>query len=375
MFSEMEGKRRKRKKRWGIFFLLILLALVGLRLALPHIVQEYVNNKLDEIPEYDGHIGDVDIHLIRGAYAIDKVDIMKMTGNVELPFFAADRVDLSMQWRELFHGALAGEIDVQRGVLHFVKAESEQNSQTSVDESWLQVVQDLFPFKINRFAIEEGAVWFHDVGTDPKVDIYLTNMTAVCTNIYNTRKFKNELPADFRAQGTTIGGGHMEVHVKLDPLSYDPLFDLELTIEETDLVDLNSFLEAYGNFHVHSGTFEVFCEVAAANGAFEGYVKPFFLDLNVLDVEEDARNPLNLIWQAIVAGAVQIFKNHPEDQLATRIPVSGTFENTQVDVWTTILNILRNAFVEAFSTQIDESIQLFDGPQPGKEISSESGSK
>ena len=95
----------------------------------------------------------------------------------------------------------------------------------------------------------------------------------------------------------------------------------------------------------------------------------------MLDVEEDARNPLNLIWQAIVAGAVQIFKNHPEDQLATRIPVSGTFENTQVDVWTTILNILRNAFVEAFSTQIDESIQLFDGPQPGKEISSESGSK
>ena len=367
----MHRAKSKRKKRLGLFFLLILVALVGFRLALPHPVQDYVNNKLDEIPEYDGRIGDVDIHLIRGAYAIDDVDIIKTTGNIELPFFAADRVDLSMQWRELLHGALAGEINVQRGVLHFVKAESEQNSQTSVDESWLQVVQDLFPFKINRFAIDEGEVWFHDVGTDPEVDIYLTNMTAVCTNIYNTRKFRNELPTDFRAQGTTIGGGIMKVHLKLDPLSYDPLLDLELSIQETDLVALNDFLEAYANFHVHRGTFEVFAELAAANGAFEGYVKPFFLDLDILEVDEDIKNPLSFIWQAIVAGAAKIFKNHPEDQVATRIPVGGTFENTEVDVWTTILNILRNAFIEAFSTQIDDSVQLFDGPAPGKEISSE----
>jgi hypothetical protein len=40
--------------------------------------------------------------------------------------------------------------------------------------------------------------------------------------------------------------------------------------------------------------------------------------------------------------------------------VSGTFEKTDVEVWTTVVNVLRNAFVEAFKTRVDDSINLFD---------------
>jgi hypothetical protein len=352
-------RHRTRKVLLWTFGVLVV-ALIALRLALPTLVQRYVNQKLDELPEYDGHIGDVDIHLIRGAYSIDDVDIEKTTGSVPVPFFSAEKVDFSIEWREIFQGALVGEIHVYGCSLNFVKGESKEESQTSIDRSWLGIVQELFPFRINRFEIREGAVWFHDFGTEPKVDVYLTNLVAVCTNLYNTRDLAGELPADFRARGTTLGGGFLDIHVKLDPLAEAPRFDLELGLTEVDLVALNEMLEAYGKFNVKRGTFEVFTEIAASEGTFDGYVKPFFKELDVLEFEQDAKNPLNLIWQTIVAGAVKIFKNHPEDQIATKIPVSGTFEKTDVEVWTTVLNILRNAFVEAFKTRVDDSIDLFD---------------
>jgi hypothetical protein len=276
-------------------------------------------------------------------------------------------VDLSIEWRELLHRALVGEIHIYEGSLNFVKSEEERSSQTSIDDSWIQVVQDLFPFRINRFEIHNGRVTFQDVHADPKVDIFLTNLVAVCTNLYNTRRFENELPADFRAKGTTIGDGQVDLHVKLDPLANDPKFDLELALRDMNLVALNDLLEAYGHFDVKRGTFEVFSEIAGENGSFDGYVKPFFEDLDVLDLSNDAKNPINLIWQSLVAGAVQLFKNHPKDQVATKIPVSGTFEKTDVEVWTTVVNVLRNAFVQAFRARLDKSIDLFDRGEEGKQ--------
>ena len=352
---------RGRKKKITFWTVLVLvIAVIALRLALPTLVQNYVNEKLDELPDYDGQIGDVDIHLIRGAYSIDDVDILKTTGAVPVPFFSARKVDFSVEWREILHGALVGEIHVDGCSVNFVKAETKTDSQTSIDDSWLDIVQDLFPFRINRFEINEGSVWFHDFGTEPKVDVYLTNLVAVCTNLYNTRDLASELPADFRAKGITLGGGEIELHMKLDPLADEPRFDLELALENVNLVELNELLEAYGNFNVKRGTFEVFAEIAGSEGTFDGYVKPFFQDLNVFELEQDSDNPIELVWEAIVAGAVKIFKNHPEDQIATKIPVSGTFEKTDVEVWTTVVNVLRNAFIEAFKTRVDDSIDLFD---------------
>ena len=358
---------RSRGRKIAFWIVLILVAaVVAFRLALPSLVQKYVNQKLDELPEYDGQIGDVDIHLLRGAYSIDDIDIVKTTGDVPVPFFSAKTVDFSMEWREILHKSLVGEIHVYGCSVNFVKGESERDSQTSIDKSWLDIVQELFPFRINRFEIEEGSIWFHDFGTEPKVDVYLTNLVVVCTNLYNTRELATELPADFRASGITLGGGGLELHVKLDPLADEPRFDLELGVTNVNLVALNELLEAYGNFNVKRGTFEVFAEIAGSEGNFDGYVKPFFQDLNVFELKEDATSPFKLIWQGIVAGAVKIFKNHPEDQVATKVPVSGTFEKTDVEIWTTVVNVLRNAFVEAFRARVDESINLFDRDEDGK---------
>jgi hypothetical protein len=84
-----------------------------LRIALPHIVRKYVNKKLDEMPEYDGRIGDVDIHLWRGAYSIQGIEIIKTEGDVPVPFFSSRRVMFSVdrveraRSRNFFCGTLA----------------------------------------------------------------------------------------------------------------------------------------------------------------------------------------------------------------------------------------------------------------------------
>src|SRR5687768_12661631 len=148
----------KSKNRWRSFSRgtqIAIIVLIGLlicfRLALPYLVENYVNRKLDQLPDYDGRVGEVDIHLLRGAYSINHVDIVKTTGEVPVPFFAARKVDFSIQWRELFHRSVVGEIYIDQGKVNFVKGPTKEQSQVGIDKSWVGIVEELFPFQINKF--------------------------------------------------------------------------------------------------------------------------------------------------------------------------------------------------------------------------------
>src|SRR3954468_9613666 len=124
---------------------ILALAVIVVRAMLPIWVRDYVNRKLSEMKDYRGHVAEVDIHLWRGAYSIHAVEIRKVTGNVPVPFFSAPVVDLSVEWKALFNGALVGEVNFERPKINLVNAASKANSQAPLDEPWTQKVRELFP--------------------------------------------------------------------------------------------------------------------------------------------------------------------------------------------------------------------------------------
>jgi hypothetical protein len=345
--------------RWTLLTLLVLV--VAARAALPYAVKHYVNQQLNKIPEYRGRVAKIDVQLIRGAYKIRGLEIEKATGPVPVPFLSVPEVDLSMQWKELFHGSLVGEVVVNRPQINFVNAPSESEKQTGVGKEGQRTLESLFPFNLNRFQVNNGNIRFRDFHREPKVDIYVTNLFATATNLTNSREVNDKLPAGLVARGKTIGGGEFELLLRLNPLKKDPTFELTAGITNMDLTALNSFMRAYGKFDVQSGQFQVYTEIAAADGRFEGYVKPFFQNLDIFDWDKERKKGiLQKFWQAIVAGVGGLFKNQPQDQLATRIPLSGNFEQTDINLWATIGGILRNAFVRALLPNVERSVDVED---------------
>src|SRR4051812_31046256 len=86
--------------------IVLIVAIVIVHLMLDIWVRDYVNRKLSEIEGYRAHVAAVHVQLWRGAYTIHGVEIKKTDGNVPVPFFSAPVVYLSVQWGELFHGAV-----------------------------------------------------------------------------------------------------------------------------------------------------------------------------------------------------------------------------------------------------------------------------
>ncbi len=106
---------RKKYGPWRKLGILVLvLAAIGAvgRAMLPNFVRAYVNRTLNRSLLYAGKIGEVQIHLWRGAYSIFDVRLSKKTGDVPVPLFAAQRVDFSIQWDALEHGRVVGRVSM-----------------------------------------------------------------------------------------------------------------------------------------------------------------------------------------------------------------------------------------------------------------------
>jgi hypothetical protein len=352
--------RSFRKTRlWIPWVLGAVVILIGARLTLPFALKSYVNHQLNKSRDYSGKIGDVTVHIWRGAYQIHDINIFKRSGGISVPFFAANKMDLSLQWSELFHGSLVSRIAFQEPKLNFVSGPSVEQTQTGKENNWNETLESLVPFKINSLDVNNGQIHFQNLYSKPPVDIYITELGGTATNFTNSRRLTQKLPAGAVIQGKTLGGGGLDFQIHINPVAAQPTFELTGQLTNVDLVALNDFLRAYGKFDVESGQFALFTSFAAKDGKYEGYYKVFFNDLKVFKWEkEKKKNILEIFWQAIVGTLTTAFKNYPNDQLATKIPVTGSFEKTDVHVWPTVETLLHNAFIHALVPQLDQPVKV-----------------
>ena len=252
--------------------LAILLALlVAARLAMAPVLLRFANQKLDQIPDYHGHIGDLGISLLRGAYRIQDVQLLKTQGQEQVPFFAAKAVDLSVERGALIrHHSLVGEIELIGPRLNFLVAPTKKESQTGIDASWQHRVEEFFPLRINRFAIHDGEIHFRDISRAPRVDVHVDRIEALAKGLTNHPRGEEALPATFHASARAMEHAKLRLDLKLDPIAKSPTFDMEGQSEGLRLVTLNDFLKAYAKVDAEGGTFSLYTEMAAKGGAFKG---------------------------------------------------------------------------------------------------------
>ena len=356
---ENRWRRLARGAQWLVISLLLLLVVA--RLALPFAIKHYVNNRLGNIPDYSGKIGDVTVHLWRGSYEIHDIVISKTAGHIPVPLFSSPVLDLSIQWRELFHGAVVGEVLLQRPQVNFVAGPTPEQSQTGINQPWGTTLASFFPFRINRFEIQEGRVHFQNFQKSPPVNIYIANLASVATNLTNTRNLAQKLPAGLKASRRSLGNGHFDLNLKMDPLEAAPTFELEASLTNVDMVQLNDFLRSYGKLDVAGGDFSLFTSVASVQGNYKGYVKVLFRNLDVFEWEKERKkNILDIFWEAIVGVLSEGFRNHPHDQLAAQIPISGSFTDVHTDLWSATGSLLKNAFIRALLPTFETKVKLKD---------------
>jgi hypothetical protein len=348
----------RRRTRYLLILAIAVVVIVGVRLALEPVLLRYANDKLDALPAYGGHIADVDLALLRGGYDIQGVEIVKTGAGQPVPFIKADRIEATVEWRSLLHGKLVAEGDLYRPQVNLVQAESEQQSQLGKEVNWVDQFKELFPFRFNTVRVHDGTVTFRAPGIQSKDALKARHIDGALSNLTNVADSTKETFARFHFTAQVLDGGSAKIEGAVDPLAAKPTFDLNLGLKNVQLPQVNPWLTRFIKADAEQGDFELYMELAAADGKFKGYAKPVMRDVNIYSSKEPEKNPLKRFWEGLVDVAANILENHEEDQVAARIPLSGTIEKPDADLFATIGSVLHNAFVSAFTRSIEGSISV-----------------
>lgn len=337
----------------------IVLAAVAIRASMPWFVERYVNRQLAEIDEYSGRVEDVDLALVRGAYTVHDVTIVKIGSDAE-PFLALPLMDVSLEWRALLDGELVGELVMRNPVLNLIQGESDEDTQLGTGVNWPEHVRRFFPFRFNRVEVRNGTATFRAPGIEAEESLTLERLDVVLRDLTNVEERNTPAFASVRAQGAVIGDAPITLIGRMNPNESAPTFDIDLSIEGARVVEVNPWLREFVNVDAESGTFSMYTELAASNGRFEGYVKPILENPRIFQPGEPADGPFQKAWEALVEIGTQILKNPEQDQVATELPLSGELEDPDADVLTALVGLLRNAFVNAVSHALEHDVGLGD---------------
>jgi len=356
-----------------IIIVLLLIALIILRMQLPSIVKDYLNGKMADIGEYQGEIADVDIHLWRGAYSVDQLEITKKD-QPEVVFFKAQTIDTSVSWAALLAGKVVADVDLMNAEIHLVDDETDDKPEEK--STWRQTVQEIIPLQIDRLNIDNGEIHFHNFTSDPPVHLVFYQLNGEITNLSNTDRNEGLEYANFDVEGRLFDNADATLSGRLDPLGDFHNFELKLKITGINLTKLNEVSEAYGNFNFKSGNGDFVMELQAEEAQLTGYAKPVLDNVEIFDLEEDLQDGVfSATWQAIVGAFGQIFRNDPKNRIATEVEIRGNLDDPDVSAWQAFLAILENAFVDAFESDFDRETGSESSPSQDTTSQPESGSK
>lgn len=362
--TEKKDRSFYKKKRYTIPIILLFL-LVAFRLYLPTLVKNYVNEVLADIPGYYGQVEDIDISLYRGAYVINGMYLNKGTAATQVPFLNFPKSDISIEWKSLFHGKIVSEIIMISPEIIYVFEDQKENpegGEPSTDD-WTKALTDIVPIDINHFEIHDGKLAFVQVSADPNIDLQINNLQLTADNLRNVVERERILPSPIKASGVSIGNGKVSLDGYINLIKEIPDMDLSFSIENADATALNDFTNYYAGLDFDKGTFGVYSEIAIADGHMIGYVKPLLTNTKLIGKDDSF---LEVLWEGFVGFFKFVLKNQGTDTLATKVPLKGDLNNVEAGVWPTVLNIFKNAWIEAFTGEVDGDINYKDAFKAGE---------
>ncbi|CAL65036.1 DUF748 domain-containing protein [Christiangramia forsetii] len=363
----MHSKKRSiLKKKRIIIPLIILLLLIGARLYLPIWAKGYINKVLADIPGYYGQVDDIDISLYRGAYTINGMYLNKVDAETQIPFLNFPETDISVEWNALFNGAIVAEITMNSPEVIYVLEDQKTTSNeeaASVDD-WTNALKDIVPLEINHFEVYNGKIALVGLMAEPNIDLQINELNLSAKNLRNVIERQRVLPSPINATGVSFGGGNVKLDGNMNLFQEIPDMDISLSLEKSEAKALNDLTSYYAGLDFESGTFELFSEIAIADGYLKGYLKPMLTNTTMIGKEDGF---LETLWEGFTSFFKFILKNKGTDTIATEVPIEGDLNNPQAGVWPTIGGIFKNGWFKAFKGETDESIEYKDAFQDAKE--------
>ncbi len=337
--------------RLGTGTLIVLLVLLLLFLAVwyttPYVLRDYLNKRGNELPDYHLNINWVEIHPLTCSLDLIDLTLVKKNNAIPVPFYQGPDVRVALQWERVIHFDFLSSITVYKPVVNFVQGPTEATSQTILEPAWVTAVKELVPLKINHFHVVDGDLHFYDFHAEPQINLEMNHLQLTAENLTNATHSKALMPTKVWMSGNPFLTGRLRVDLAANVDLKQPTFSEKIELTKIPATGLNSFLAKYAGVYAKSGSLDFYSEMVSKEGAFNGYLKPYFQNLSFEPVPKD-RGTLAAIWAGLANGIKALVTND-KGVIATNVDVKGNYANPDVDIWQAAFGIIKNAYLQALA--------------------------
>ena len=339
---------RLRQPGWlrrALFALGLLFALmIIIRIVLDPIAAHFTRKQLNESAEVSGDFESVHVTLLPPGYGIRRIKIIEAQGgDWRHPLFYAEHARVTLDWRRLLHAELAARLRLD-GPKMVMTATGGKLKIPDIGAALEKVV----PARVDRVEVREGEFLYRDVTAPRHPEFWLHDIELAAENLTTRKRLAGGRPATVSARATLGKSGTVTFFASADLFAAKPEFAGQLALRGWRVAELYDLEEPATKLQTPKGTLDLFAEFKARDGAISGGVKPVLRNVEVRPTEDGFGNKLKA-W--IADKGLRLFSDRVpgRNAAATVIPIQGRLDQPDVQIWPTILGVLRNAFVEGIS--------------------------
>jgi len=352
-------------RRLLIVFAILIGIAVMIRLLVDPIASHYTHKALNEAEGVSGDFLRVHVTLLPPGYEIRRLKIIEDpkgtrrahtdVADVKNPLFYVDTVRVAVDWRALFHAELAASVTLDQPkvtVLHKAAKKAEKAAAAAEVPDLRPALRKALPARVDRIDVVDGEVVLRDMTIESHPEIWLHNIDATVRNLATRRKLADNEQATIAMHGKLGKSGGVALEVAADPFAAPLKFNGELTVRDWRLAELYALTAAKADVQVPEGTIDVFAKFKGRQGAISGGVKPILKNVKVRPVGDDFGDKVKA-WVADKGLRLFSHEDARGREAGTVIPIQGRLDDPDIQLWPTILGVVRNAFVEGISGGFD----------------------
>jgi len=337
---------------------IIIAVVVIIRLVLDPVATHFTRKALDDADAVRGDFHSVHVTVFPPGYEIRRIKIVERlhptrenprgSDDWKHPLFYAERVAVGLDWRALFHGRLAAGARLDQPKISITKRAKETKEAAGVPDV-RAALERVTPARVARVEIRDGEVLYRDLTAPRTPEIWLHGIELAVENIATRRDLAGGRPVTVSGRAKLGRSGDVTLFVSANPFASKLAFAGEAAVKGWKVAELFDVIEPATDLQTPKGTLDLFAEFKAAAGAISGGVKPVLKNVEVRPTEDKLGNKLKA-W--IADEGLDLFSDRvPErNAVATVIPIKGKLDAPDIQLWPTVLGVVRNAFVEGISS-------------------------
>ncbi len=341
-----------RKKRWWALIAAPLVLFFIVFVALDPLVDAYTRRTLSKVKGYTITFEDAKVQPAKLNYALTGLKIMKKSaGGEKEPMIFAEHVEVGVEWKELLHRNIVARVYVENGKVNLIFAKEQSEQQVEFPDLAKQL-NELMPLRIDRIEAKRSELTFTDKTKKEVPKLWLHGIEATVENLSTRAGLARGEPTVVAMSSKLQRKGELSAYITADPLAKGLWFSGQVKAVGLDMREFHDLIASRSGLALSQGELDLFIDFDCRGDTITGGVKPILKNAEVIQAKPGIKN-----WfkDVVADAALDLLSDRVpgRNAVATRVPIEGKLTQPNIQMWPTILGVVRNAFVAGIESSFE----------------------